>query len=83
MEQGKEKSEEEQQQSEDLQTIMRQILQTINRQVLGLASTIAFYNLHLLLQNSQAKPLTITVAGLQYTGNVKLLKRHYLLEQDH
>ncbi len=62
---------------------MRQILQTINRQVLSLASTIAFYNIHLLLQNPQAKPLTITVGGLQYTGNVEILKPRYLLEEDH
>jgi hypothetical protein len=62
---------------------MRQILQTINRQVLSLASTIAFYNIHLLLQNPQAKPLTITVGGLQYTSNVELLKRRYLLKEDH
>jgi TPP-dependent indolepyruvate ferredoxin oxidoreductase alpha subunit len=49
----------------------------------GLASTIAFYNIHLLLHNPQEKTLTITVGGLQYTDNIELLKRHYLLEENH
>jgi hypothetical protein len=47
-----------------------------------LASTIAFYNIHLLLHNPKEKPLTVTVGGLQYTGNVELLKRHYLLKEN-
>jgi hypothetical protein len=49
----------------------------------GLASTIAFYNIHLLLHNPQEKTLTITVGGLQYTGNIELVKHHYLLEENH
>jgi hypothetical protein len=50
---------------------------------LDLASTIAFYNINLLLHNPQDKPLTIIVGDLQYTGNVELLKRRYLLEENY
>lgn len=50
---------------------------------MGLASTITFYNIHLLLHNPQENTLTITVGGLQYVGKVELLKYHYLLEENH
>jgi hypothetical protein len=65
MEKVKEKYEVAKQQSEDLQIILQKILQTINRQVMGLASTIGFYNIHLLLHNPQEKSFTITIGGLQ------------------
>jgi hypothetical protein len=83
MEIGKEKYEEETTQSEDTQTILRQIIHTINKQVVGLQSTIDFYNLHLLLQNPHEKPLIVTVGGLQYTSNVELLKHRYLIEENY
>ena len=71
-----EQSAEESTQSNDHQNFLRQIIQKINRQVVGLASTIAFYNLHQMLGNLNTKPLTVIVGGLQYTGSVKVLKRH-------
>jgi hypothetical protein len=70
-------------QSDDHQNFLRNIIQTINRQVVGLASTIAFYNLQQLLVNPKTKPLTVTVGGHQYTGSVEVLKRRYLLEKNY
>jgi hypothetical protein len=49
----------------------------------GLASTIAFYNLQQMLGNPNTKPLTVTMGGLQYTGSVEVLKRCYLLEKNY
>ena len=53
----------------------------IDRQVLSLASFVAFFNLRQLISNSEEKPLTIIVGGLQYIGNAEILKRHYILEE--
>jgi hypothetical protein len=88
MDKGKQKIEEqstaeESTQSDDHQNFLRHIIQTINRQVVGLALTIAFYNLQQLLVNPNTKPLTITVGGFQYTGSVEVLNRHYLLEKNY
>jgi hypothetical protein len=55
--------------------------QTIHRKVIGLASTVAFYNLHQSLEKPEEKPLVITVGGLRYIGNIYALRRTYLLEQ--
>jgi hypothetical protein len=38
---------------------------------MGLASTIAFYNLQQMLDNPNVKPFTVTVGGFQYTGSVE------------
>jgi hypothetical protein len=51
--------------------------------MVGLASTIAFYNLQQMLANPNVKPLTVTVGGFQYTGGVEVLKRRYLLEENY
>lgn len=54
----------------DSQNVLQQILQTINRQVLGLAFTIACLNVHQLIEKPEEKPHTITMDDLQYTENV-------------
>ena len=86
MDKGKQKIEkqytEESTQSDDHQNFLRRIIQMINKQVMGLASTIAFYNLQQMLRNPNTKPLTVTMGGLQYIGSVEVLKRRYLLKKN-
>lgn len=54
---------------------------TINRQVIDLALTLAFYNLNQDLEKPKEKPLVITVGGLIYTSNAEAFNRTYLLEK--
>jgi hypothetical protein len=77
----KEKIEQPKETIEDSEISLSEIYNTIHRQIIGLASTVAFYNLQQTLQKPEEKPLVITVGGLQYTGNQENLKRTYLLEQ--
>jgi hypothetical protein len=60
---------------------MKEILQIINRQSLGLASFVAFYNLHLIISNPHEELLKITIGGSKFTGDFETLKKCYLLEQ--
>ena len=60
---------------------MREILQTINRQSLGLASSVAYYNLHLIISNPHEELFKITVVGSKFTGDFETSKKCYLLEQ--
>jgi hypothetical protein len=48
--------------------------------MIGVASSVAFYNLQQTLQKPEEKPLVITVGGLQYTGNQENIGQN-LLEQ--
>ena len=66
---------------EDSEIPLSEIYNTIHRQIIGLAFSMAFYNLHQSLQKLEEKPLVITIGGLQYTGNKEALKITYLLEQ--
>jgi hypothetical protein len=77
----KEKIEQPKETIEDSEISLSEIYNTIHRQIIGLASSVAFYNLQQTLQKPEEKPLVITVGGLQYTGNQENLKRTYLLEQ--
>jgi hypothetical protein len=60
---------------------MKKILQTINRQSFGLASFVAFYNLHLIISNPLEELLKITDGGSKFTEDFETLKKCYLLEQ--
>jgi hypothetical protein len=66
---------------EENREYMREILQTINRQSLGLASSVAYYNLHLIISNPHEELLKITVGRSKFTGDFDTLKKCYLLEQ--
>jgi hypothetical protein len=66
---------------EDSEIPLSEIYNTIHKQMIGLASSVAFYNLQQTLQKPEEKPLVIIVGGLQYTGNQENLKRTCLLEQ--
>jgi hypothetical protein len=50
-------------------------------QLLGLASTLSFYNLQQTLAKPKEKCLVITVGGLKYTSNIEVLKRISMLEE--
>ncbi|XP_059431498.1 uncharacterized protein LOC132165000 [Corylus avellana] len=76
-----EDKEEKQDSDEENREYMREILQTINRQSLGLASSVAFYNLHLIISNPHEELLKVTVGGSKFTGDFETLKKCYLLEQ--
>jgi hypothetical protein len=77
----KEKIEQPRETIEDSEIPLSEIYNTIHKQIIGLASSVAFYNLQQTLQKPEEKPLVIIVGGLQYTGNQENLKRTYLLEQ--
>jgi hypothetical protein len=69
--------------SEELRIVPHKILQTINRQVLDLASFVAFFNTHQLISNPKEKSFTITIGRLQYTRSFEILKRlqTYMLKE--
>jgi hypothetical protein len=66
---------------EENREFMKEILQTINKQSLGLTSSIAFYNLDLIISNSHEELLRIIVGGSKFTRDFETLKKCYLLEQ--
>jgi hypothetical protein len=49
---------------ENSQNVLTKIYQIINMQVLGLASTVDFFNLHPSIVKPKEKPLIIIVGGL-------------------
>jgi hypothetical protein len=61
--------------------VLDEVYKTINRQVLSLASTVAFYNLHQSIAKPDEEPLTVTVGGVKYTRNVQTLKRRFEIEE--
>jgi hypothetical protein len=79
----KEEKEEKDDSEEENREYMREILQTINRQSLGLASFVAYYNLHQIISNPQEELLKITIGGSKFTGDFETLKKCYLLEQEY
>jgi hypothetical protein len=79
----KEEKEEKDDSEEENREYMREILQTINRQSLGLASSVAYYNLHQIISNPQEELLKITIGGSKFTGDFETLKKCYLLEQEY
>ena len=52
------------------------ISKTIDRQVLGLATTIAWYNHHRLIVFPKDNLFEVTVRGLRYTGDLERLEDH-------
>jgi hypothetical protein len=60
---------------------MKEILQTINKQSLGLASSVAFYNLHLIISNPHEELLKINIGGSKFIGDFETLKNCYVLKQ--
>ena len=67
--------------STDTQLFPFDIRKTNNRQVIGLVSTVAFYNLHKSIEKPNEQPLVLTIGGLQYTRNVEALMRTYFFEK--
>ena len=65
----KEKIEQPRETIQDFEIPLSEIYNTIHRQIIGLASFVAFYNLQQSLQMPEEKPLVITIGGLQYIGN--------------
>ena len=63
--------------------ILLLITKTINRQVLGLATTLAYFNHLRLLENPREKLFQITVGGLEYTGNLQNLVNCYYFEENY
>ena len=57
------------------------ISKTIDRQVLGLATTIAWYNHHRLIVFPKDNLFEVTVGGLRYTGDLERLEDHYNKEE--
>ena len=53
------------------------ISKTIDRQVLGLATTIAWYNHHRLIVFPKDNLFEVTVGGLRYTGDLERLEDCY------
>ena len=53
------------------------ISKTIDRQVLGLATTIVWYNHHRIIVFSKDNLFQVTVGGLRYTGNLERLRDLY------
>jgi hypothetical protein len=79
----KEEKEKKDDSEEENREYMKEILQTINRQSLGLASSVAYYNLHQNISNPQEELLKITIGGSKFTGDFETLKKCYLLEQEY
>jgi hypothetical protein len=63
--------------------ILDAVHKTINRQILGLATSVAFYNLHQSIAKPNEDPLTVTVGGVKYTGNIQVLKRRFEIEENY
>jgi hypothetical protein len=57
------------------------ISKTIDRQVLGLATTIAWNNHHRLIVFPKDNLFEVTVGGLRYTGDLERLEDHYNKEE--
>ena len=57
------------------------ISKTIDRQVLGLATTIAWYNHHHLIVFPKDNLFEVTVGGLHYTGDLERLEDCYNKEE--
>ena len=57
------------------------ISKTIDRQVLGLATTIAWYNHHRLIIFPKDNLFQVTVGGLHYTGDLERLEDLYNKEE--
>ena len=57
------------------------ILKTIDRQVLGLATTIAWYNHHRLIVFPKNNLFEVTVGGLRYIGDLERLENCYNKEE--
>jgi hypothetical protein len=57
------------------------ISKTIDKQVLGLATTIAWYNHHRLIVFPKDNLFEVTVGGLRYTGDLERLEDHYNKEE--
>ena len=57
------------------------ISKTIDRQVLGLATTIAWYNHHRAIVFPKDNLFEVTVGGLRYTGDLERLEDHYNKEE--
>ena len=60
---------------EENKEYMREILQTINRQSLGLTSFVAYYNLHQIISNPHEKLLKITIGGSKFIRDFETLKK--------
>jgi hypothetical protein len=48
-----------------------------------LATSVAFYNLHQSIAKPNEDPLTVTVGGVKYTGNIQVLKRRFEIEENY
>jgi hypothetical protein len=59
------------------------ISKTIDRQVLGLATTIAWYNHHRLIVFPKDNLFEVTVGGLRYTGDLERLEDCYNKEENY
>ena len=57
------------------------ISKTIDRQVLGLATTIAWNNHHRLIVFPKDNLFEVTIGGLRYTGDLERLEDHYNKEE--
>ena len=57
------------------------ISKTIDRQVLGLATTIVWYNHHCLIVFPKDNLFEVTIGGLRYTGDLERLKDCYNKEE--
>jgi hypothetical protein len=63
-----------------LRNLLLVISKTIDRQVLGLSTFIAFYNNHRSIAYLTDKLLQVTVGGLRYTGKLERLEHRYKVE---
>jgi hypothetical protein len=61
--------------------LLSMISKTIDRQVLGLATTIAWYNHHHLIVFPKDSLFEVTVEGLRYTGDLERLEDCYNKEE--
>jgi hypothetical protein len=74
---------EEEDKEKESEKILDVVQKTINRQILGLATSVAFYNLHQSIAKPNEDPLTVTVGGVKYTGNIQVLKRRFEIEENY